>query len=375
MSPFRSLDVSATEIAPGATLKAIGLMSGTSMDGIDAAYLETDGGDVVRTGAAVSVPFSDPFRQRLLQFVARVPERGTDEARALEAELTALHAEVVKRLLHEMGVGASALDVIGFHGQTIWHRPTQRDTWQMGDGPSLARALGVPVVFDFRSDDVHAGGQGAPLLPVYHAALAGNARVAVLNVGGVANMTWIDRASGSLLGFDTGPGNGLIDDWVKARLGLPMDRDGAIAARGQVDEAVLARLLAHPYFAAPAPKSLDRFAFSAAPLASLSTEDGAATLTAFTAASVARGLDLCPVRPSRLLVTGGGRHNPTLMGEIARRAGIEVAPVEDVGWQGDMLEAQGFAYMAVRSLKKLPITFPGTTGVQQPLCGGRLAEP
>jgi anhydro-N-acetylmuramic acid kinase len=245
----------------------------------------------------------------------------------------------------------------------------------MGDGEGLARALGVPVVFDFRSDDVRAGGQGAPLLPVYHAALAGEGRTAVLNLGGVGNVTWIDRAAERFIGFDIGPGNGLIDDWVKARLGLPMDRDGAVAAKGKADATLLAQLMAHPYFAAPAPKSLDRFDFSAAPLAHLSTEDGAATLTAFTAESVACGLALCPSQPDRLLVTGGGRHNPTLMAEIARRAGVPTVPVETVGWQGDVLEAQGFGYMAVRRLRDLPITFPGTTGVRQPLCGGRVANP
>lgn len=366
--------VAASEPVEGEVLKVIGLMSGTSMDGIDAAYLETDGADDVRAGQSLSIPFAEPFRKRLVEFVARVPERGTPEAVAIEQEMTDLHAAAVRQLANEAGLSLRDLDLIGFHGQTVWHRPAQRDTWQMGDGARLAKALGVPVAFDFRGDDVRAGGQGAPLLPVYHAALAGDLPTAVLNIGGVANVTWIDRKTGALIGFDTGPGNGLIDDWVKARLGLPMDRDGAIAAGGRVDEGILAQLMAHLYFSAPAPKSLDRFAFSTAPLAHLSTEDGAATLAAFTAESVARGLKLCGAA-RRLLVTGGGRRNPVIMQELKRRTGIDVAPVEAVGWHGDVLEAEGFAYMAVRCLKKLPISFPGTTGVRQPLTGGRIAQP
>jgi anhydro-N-acetylmuramic acid kinase len=368
----------ATErIAADTPLKVVGLMSGTSMDGIDVAYVETDGVDVVRPGRALSIPFDDAFRRRLAAFVAAVPPRtGAADAEAIERELTDLHAVAVKRLLAEMGVSAAALDLVGFHGQTVWHRPAARETWQMGDGARLARTLNVPVAYDFRSDDVRAGGQGAPLLPVYHAALAGEgARAAVLNIGGVANLTWVDRVSGGLIGFDTGPGNGLIDDWVQARLGVDMDEDGRIAAAGRVDETLLAGLLAHPYFAAPAPKSLDRYAFDSGALGGLSTADGAATLTAFTAAAVALGLRACPAVPERLLVTGGGRRNPTLMAALRARTRLAVEPVEALGWQGDALEAQGFAYMAVRCLRRLPITFPGTTGVGTPLPGGRIAAP
>jgi anhydro-N-acetylmuramic acid kinase len=210
---------------------------------------------------------------------------------------------------------------------------------------------------------------------VFHAALAGpHATGAVLNIGGVANLTWMSGPS-HLVGFDTGPGNGMIDDWVKRRRGWSMDRDGALAASGRVNERALADLMSHPYFDAPPPKSLDRFDFSAAPVEALSDEDGAATLTAFTAAAVAHSLQLCPAMPSRLLVTGGGRHNQSLMEELRRRTGLDVQPVEAVGWQGDAIEAQGFAYMAVRCLKKLPITFPGTTGVREPLSGGRIVAP
>lgn len=359
----------------GDVLKVIGLMSGTSMDGIDAAYLETDGADYVRAGKSVSVPFSDSFRKRLIEFVARVPERDAPEADAIEQEMTDLHATAVTQLAAETCTPLRELDLVGFHGQTVWHRPERRDTWQMGDGARLAKTLGVPVVFDFRSDDVRAGGQGAPLLPVYHAALAGDLPTAVLNIGGVANVTWIDRKTDALVGFDTGPGNGLIDDWVRARLRMAMDEDGAVAARGKVHRDLVDLLMEHAYFAQTPPKSLDRFAFTAHRLSHLSDEDGAATLTAFTAASAAQSLCHCPQRPQKIFVAGGGRRNPTLMKLLAEYSGVAVVSVDELGWDGDALEAQGFAYLAARVMRGLPLTFPGTTGIAAPATGGRVATP
>jgi anhydro-N-acetylmuramic acid kinase len=359
-------------------LRVIGLMSGTSMDGVDAAFMETDGEGHVRPGPALTVAFAPEMRTRLAAFIAAAPERGASPLEAaLERDLTDLHAAAVTDLLQAMNMPAATLDLVGFHGQTIWHRPKQNATWQMGDGARLAEALAVPVAFDFRTDDVAAGGQGAPLLPVYHAALTPMQvrPIAILNVGGVANLTWIGKGSADLMGFDTGPGNGLIDDWVKTRLGQTMDKDGAVAAKGRVHDDLVASLLAHPFFAARPPKSLDRLAFSAAALAHLSTEDGAATLTAFTAAAAARGLAHCGVMPQRLFVTGGGRRNPTLMKMLAHYSGIAVETVDGNGWDGDALEAQGFAYLAVRALRGLPLTFPGTTGVSAPLTGGRIAMP
>lgn len=359
-------------------LRVIGLMSGTSMDGIDAAYLETDGEGVVRPGAALTLPYAPDVRGRLGAFIESAPERGVSALEpGLEAELTDLHALAVEQLARKMGIASGTLDLIGFHGQTIWHRPAQRQTWQMGDGARLAQRLGVPVAFDFRSADVAAGGQGAPLLPIYHAALARRSDLpaAILNVGGVANVTWIGAQADALLGFDTGPGNGLIDDWVRARLSLPMDRDGAVAARGRVHEDLVRELLQHDYFTRRPPKSLDRFAFTAYRLSVLDDADGAATLTAFTAAAVAAGLQHCPARPRRLYVSGGGRHNPTLMKLLAQYCGVEIASVDELGWDGDALEAQGFAYLAVRSLRGLPLTFPGTTGIAAPATGGRIAAP
>ena len=266
--------------------------------------------------------------------------------------------------------------MIGYHGQTVAHRPDRGWTWQIGDGAVLARATGIAVVSDLRSADVAAGGQGAPLLPIYHAALtAGLERpVAVLNLGGVGNVTFVG-ADGALVAFDTGPANGLIDSWVEAETGARYDADGALAASGHVDEAVLTAMLDHPYFAAPSPKSLDRNDFTIQPARGLSAADGAATLTAFTAATVAEALDQLPARPKRLIVAGGGRHNPTLLRMIGERTGIAPEASDTLGWDGDAMEAEGFAYMAVRTLKGLPISFPGTTGVPHPLLGGRVDRP
>jgi anhydro-N-acetylmuramic acid kinase len=359
-------------------LRVIGLMSGTSMDGIDAAYLETDGAGRVEQGPAITLPYAPAFRDRLAAFVERAPDRAALPAEAeLEAELTDLHAFAVENLLKSMALPAAALDLVGFHGQTIWHRPAQKQTWQMGDGHRLADALSVPVAYDFRSADVAAGGQGAPLLPIYHAALARRAGLpaAILNVGGVANITWVGAEPDQLMGFDTGPGNGLIDDWVRARLSLPMDRDGAVAAKGRVHQNLVDEMLQHDFFGKAPPKSLDRFAFSAQCLSHLGVEDGAATLTAFTAASVAKALAHCPQRPQKIFVAGGGRHNPRLMALLGDYTGADVSSVDVLGWDGDALEAQGFAYLAVRCLRGLPLTFPGTTGVRAPMTGGRVITP
>ncbi len=266
------------------------------------------------------------------------------------------------------------IDVIGFHGHTLVHRPERHFTRQLGDGDRLAHALGVDTVYDFRSNDVAAGGEGAPFAPVYHRALArGTAQPAVfVNIGGVSNVTYVD--GDEMLAFDTGPGNALVDDWVHAYTGARYDANGALAARGHVHEAVLQQLLDNPYFARKPPKSLDRLDFSAAPVEGLSLEDGAATLTAFTAHAIARGAGHFPRPPAQWLVTGGGRHNRTLMQMLADCLAAPVQPVEAIGADGDGLEAQAFAFMAVRTLLGLPISFPETTGVPAPMVGGRLVR-
>jgi len=351
----------------------VGLMSGTSMDGIDAALVRTDGELRAEPLAFVTIPYEDGFRSALRSCLG-----GKGPVEAVERALTDAHADAVRRLLAEAGVTADAVDLIGFHGHTIFHAPDQRRTWQIGDGARLATATGIPVVNDFRTADVQAGGQGAPLVPLFHRALAETLPrpLAVLNIGGVANVTWIGRkgigrGEDAVIACDTGPGNALVDDWVLNRQGLRYDAGGALAQAGRVDAAALAALLSHPYFDQPAPKSLDRDAFDPSPVLDLSAEDGAATLTAFTAAAVARVVPHLPEPPVQWLVCGGGRHNVTLMGMLAERLGVPVAPVEQVGWNGDALEAEAFAYLAVRSRKGLPLSMPATTGVPQPMTGGR----
>ena len=361
---------------------AIGLMSGTSMDGIDAAIIETDGRDHLRHGPSVGIAYDPAMRARIAQAVeafggATDRDSRPGIARDVERAITIAHARAIETLCARASLGPAAIDVVGFHGQTVLHRPEIGLTIQLGDGPALARMCGIDVVFDLRADDMRAGGQGAPLVPAYHAALARALDlprpVAFVNIGGVANVTWIP-AEGEPIAFDTGPGNALIDDWCAARIGVPVDRDGALAASGRVDDAALARLLAHPYFDLGLPKSLDRGDFSAAEVTSLSPQDGAATLAAFTAATIAGAARLCPAPPLAWVVCGGGRRNPVIMDGLRARVTGDVRACEDLGLNGDDIEAEAFAYLAVRSLENLPLTFPGTTGVAEPTGGGRLCR-
>jgi len=359
---------------------ALGLMSGTSLDGIDAALIETDGENHVRAVAFREEPYSDQARAQLAAATVTAltydRPRQSPELVAAGELITRTHALAVHKLLAQAGVAAGEVRVVGFHGQTVAHRPDRGWTWQVGDGAALARATGIPCVSDFRVADVAAGGQGAPLLPVYHRALVAGLEgpVAVLNLGGVANVTFVGR-DGELVAFDTGPANGLVDSWVEAETGARFDADGALAAAGQVHPDVLDTLMDHPFFDQPGPKSLDRADFTIQPARGLSAADGAATLTAFTAASVAAGLALLPERPVRLIVAGGGRRNPTMVRMIGERCGLVPEPSDALGWNGDAMEAEGFAYMAVRTLGELPISFPGTTGCPTPMTGGVLDVP
>ena len=355
-------------------MRAIGLMSGTSLDGVDAAWVDTDGEGVSGFGPRLTLPYPASLRAALRVLLDRAPDLAPDDPALIEAvaRLTDHHADAVAAL-------DQPAELIGFHGQTILHRPDQGRSWQIGDAARLAAATGLSVAYDFRGADVAAGGQGAPLAPVFHAALAAavpQRPLAVLNIGGVANLTWIG-ADGALLACDTGPGNGPLDDWAARHTGVAYDRDGALARAGRADAAVLGRLLAHPYFSRPAPKSLDRLDFSPALAASglerLSAPDGAATLAAFTAAAVAA--TALPAPPRRWLVCGGGRRNPALMAALAAALPAPVAPVEAVGWDGDALEAQCFAFLAVRVARGLALSFPTTTGAPRPLPGGRIAQP
>ncbi len=344
----------------------IGLMSGTSLDGIDAALIKTDGHRVLEQGQWLLEPYLADMQAKLREAVR---ERG--DMPAIERELTILHADAVKALLKKAGLAPQEVGLIGFHGQTVAHRPHEGFTWQIGDGALLAELTGIDVVCDFRTNDVEYSGQGAPLVPLYHAALAYDMEhpVAVLNIGGSANVTWIGGEN-DLLAFDTGPGNVLLNDWVHKHTGAAQDDDGKLALSGKCNDAVLATLLGDEYFAKLPPKSLDRNHFSLEPLEGLSVEDGAATLTEFTAASVALAQKHFKQPAKRWLVCGGGRHNPALMQALARRLGT-VESVDSLGWQGDALEAQAFAFLAVRSRLGLPLSLPTTTGVHKPVTGGR----
>ena len=347
-------------------MRALGLMSGTSADGVDAAIIDTDGERVCGFGPALFQPYPEALRRAVLRAMA-------DPALAEHDPLAELEAAVTQANL--AAAQAGPVELVGMHGQTVLHRPERRFTRQIGDGAVLARALGTPVVDRFRDADVAAGGQGAPLVPLFHRALLADQAgpVAVLNLGGVGNVTFID--GDTLVAFDTGPANAPIDDWTARHTGAAFDRDGALAAAGRVDATVLAALLGHPYFARPAPKSLDRNAFAFDSVARLSPADGAATLTAFTAAAVARALDHLPRAPRQWWVGGGGRHNPALMRNLAEAVRAPLAPVDQLGWDGDALEAQAFAFLAVRSRRGLPLSLPTTTGVPAAMRGGRLHEP
>lgn len=349
---------------------ALGLMSGTSLDGVDAALVTTDGETVEHLGPSLTVAY-DPARRESLRSILG----GVGDVAEVERDITLFHAQVVRRLLDQAGIGADQVGLIGFHGHTILHQPDQRRTWQIGDGALLARETGIGVVNDFRSNDVAQGGQGAPLVPVFHRALAAGLKgpLAVLNLGGVGNVTWIGE-DGAVLAFDTGPGNALIDDWAMIHTGKPVDENGRLAAQGRMHTSLIARFLQHPYFHKPPPKSLDRddFAsFASGLVAGLDAADGAATLAGFTAAAVSAATHHFPQAARRWLICGGGRHNPVLMTALTTHLGIPVEPVEAVGWDGDAMEAQAFAFLAVRSVLGLPITFPGTTGCNAPLSGGR----
>jgi anhydro-N-acetylmuramic acid kinase len=366
-------------------LRAIGLMSGTSLDGVDIAMLDTDGETITAFGPTGYRQYTDDQRGLLHRaLVAGKALSGRLERPGVLAEaeafVTRIHAETVLGFLADNAVDPASIAVVGFHGQTVLHKPDARLTIQIGDGAALAEQIGLPVAYDFRAADVAAGGQGAPLVPVYHQALARELDrphpLAVLNVGGVANVTWVD--GGAPVACDTGPGNALIDDFMRARTGAPLDRDGDQAARGQIDEGFVARLLGHPFFDAPCPKSLDRnaFAFTNLGLPEFAVADGAATLSALTAASVARVVPRLPEPPKAWIVCGGGARNPTLMRMLAQRlAPATVETADAVGWSADAIEAQAFAYLAVRTLRGLPITFPTTTGVPTPMAGGLVARP
>lgn len=372
----------------GKLLTAIGLMSGTSMDGIDVALVETDGDMVVKRGPAAGYAYDAGFRHRLKQGLDDAKSIGERRERPgmlaeLERELTLRHVEAVKEFLRENNILSENIDVIGFHGQTVLHRPDKALTVQIGDGEMLARETLIDVVYDMRANDMVHGGQGAPLIPAYHAVLArdlsGNQRieapVAFVNIGGISNLTLIGTGD-EIVAYDSGPGNTLIDQWVEAQAGIPYDQGGMIASEGSVLPELAERYLAHPFFSAEKRRSLDRNDFAPPAGSDASLEDGARTLAHVTAAAIIRSARHLPRMPATYIVCGGGRLNPVIMRDLsslAEREGGRVFAAEAVELNGDSMEAEAWAYLAVRSLRGLPLTYPGTTGVCRPVSGGRKA--
>ena len=364
-------------------LTALGLMSGTSLDGVDVAMIETDGKRVKAFGPSGYRPYTDVERRLLLQALTEAVHLQAREARPgilQEAErvVTAAHAEAVASFKAQHRITSEDIDIVGFHGQTVLHRPAEKMTVQIGDAAALARAVHIPVMHDFRAADVAAGGQGAPLVPVYHRALAQSLQregpIVVLNIGGVANITYID--GDALMACDTGPGNALLDDFMYRTIGQRFDCDGRMAAQGTADAAWIAEALNDPFFALPPPKSLDRNDFAKRILRDVSPADGAATLTAFTVAAIGRIVPLLPQPPKSWVVAGGGARNLTMMRmlrEQLKPATVELA--DALGWSSDAIEAQAFGFLAARGLKGLPLSYPATTGVPIPMTGGLVARP
>jgi len=367
------------------TRTAIGLMSGTSMDGIDVAMLRTDGEDIVERGPSAGFAYDARFRDRLKQGLVDAKTITQRDQRPgalsqLERDLTLRHAEAVKAFLQQNDLSPTAIDVIGFHGQTVLHRPDEALTVQIGDGPLLAGETAIDVVYDMRANDMVHGGQGAPLIPAYHAALARGAAglaapVVFVNIGGISNLTFIG-AGETLVAYDSGPGNALIDQWVEAHAGIPFDQGGMIASEGAVLPDLAERYLANPFFTAKQRRSLDRNDFAPPAGSDAGLADGARTLAHVTAAAILKSAAHLPQRPSTYIICGGGRLNPVIMRDLAALAkeeGAAVLPAEDAGFNGDSMEAEAWAYLAVRSLQGLPLTYPGTTGVRQPVTGGKHA--
>lgn len=363
---------------PHRIYRALGFMSGTSTDGVDAAIIETDGRFHIRMIAHTYVPYTPAMRQDIQACFGLMRDTHDGRIKSASRKLTDVHITAGLDVLTKSGFQADEIDIIGFHGQTITHAPDQKFTLQIGDPLHLSRSLAnIPVVFDFRLADVAAGGQGAPLLPIYHHACTQMQRarlpIAIVNIGGVSNITLISKKEDALLAFDTGPGNALIDDAMMIRFSVPQDTDGKVAGRGRSHLGLVEGWIDQfPYFKQKPPKSLDRDAFKSISVDGFTSEDAIATLTLFTARSIAESLRLLPEQPHQLVITGGGRHNKTLMHDLEQVTGIPVHSIDNWGLNGDSLEAEGFAYMAVRCLENLPISFPGTTGVPRPMTGGRV---
>jgi len=355
------------------------------MDGVDCALIESNGQRVKNIGTAVHLPYSPDVRREITHAMKNAellgnPNLQNKNLNQLATRLTNIHGQAIKEILSDNDLKPKDIDVVGFHGQTLLHRPEEGWSWQIGEGQLLANMVNIPVVNDFRRQDIKCGGQGAPLVPIYHQALLKSQvdqkyPTAVVNIGGVSNITWIDsHKEGEMLAFDTGPGNALLDDWIHKHTGEAMDFDGTLAARGKIDHMLVNEWISNDYFTKAPPKSLDRRSFNVIGLENLSLEDGAATLLDFTVRTIQIAVEYCPSKPKYIYICGGGRHNKTLMTALGKMD-IPIDTVEKLGWRGDFLEAEAFAFLACRHLLNLPITFPGTTATHRPATGGLLYKP
>lgn len=364
---------------------AIGLMSGTSLDGVDAAIIKTDGNQVIRFGKACHIPYTIEQREQLQEAFAHAKRENNPNVRSnsiliAEGVINRLHLDAINEIISINQLQKNDIEVIGFHGQTLLHNPEKGWSWQIGDGRELADNTGIKVINDFRRFDVENGGQGAPLVPIFHRALLPNGEtdfpIALLNIGGVANLTWFSgRDPNDMVAFDTGPGNALLDDWIRKHSDLPFDKDGQVSSKGNVQEILVNDLMNHDYFKEMPPKSLDRDAFDVSSLSMLSVEDGATTLIAFTVNAIKMAEVMCPDFVKKWYVCGGGAHNPTMMKMLSDELYGDVESISSIGFDGDYVEAEAFAYLAVRRIYNLPITFPGTTGINEPSTGGKVHMP
>ena len=360
------------------SITVIGLMSGTSLDGVDASIIKTDGVDVFDFGSSINVPYGDELRAKLQKLLNSSVDVVNDLEfiNNLEKEFTLFNAKVVEELLLDYD---GKIDLIGFSDLTFHHDPKNHISYQLGDGQLLSDLTQIKVVNRFRTADVRLGGQGSPLIPIFYSALTSKMQkpVVVLNIGGISSVSWFGQ-NGEMLAFDSGVGNGVINDWILKHSGEQIDYNGRFAAMGKVDEQVLSCLMRHKYFDVLPPKSVDVNIFKEKleNLEGLSIEDGAATATAFVAESITSSLKkYVEEMPKEIIITGGGAKNPTLMRMIRQRlSGIEVVSAADVDWDVSALEAQAFAFLATRRLSYMPNSFPTTTGVIEPTIGGEVSD-
>ena len=358
----------------GKLISSIGLMSGTSLDGVDAALIKTDGYSYIDRGPAISLQYDVRFRKRLRAILG---SKSYDvNVSLISKDLTKFHVFAIEKLFDKYNLSKKDIDLIGFHGHTLSHNPKKHQTFQIGDPEFLANSLGIDVISDMRSADLLAGGQGAPLTPLYHQACSKNLElpIGILNIGGIANITWIGK--NCIKAFDTGPGNSIIDDWINIKSKLLYDNKGELSKKGKVSKKIVDSALKHPYLRFNPPKSLDRLDFTVSMIpSSFTIEDGAATAVEIVVKSIILGIDALPSKLTKLFVTGGGRHNLAIMEKLQDYLEINVQPVETLGWRGDYMEAEAFGYLAVRSLKGLPLSLPSTTGCNSPTSGGVLTKP